>query len=169
CRLLCRDRCFGSRSDNDIRLEPDKLGRDLGIALGAPLAPTVLDCDGAALDPAEFAQPPNKCVNPRALACSRPPAEPADHRHPGLLRPRRERPHSHRAAEQSDEVAALHCQPLPCFDGKIAHLVRQETAALRDFYPAYDRCGSVAPDGYAKCGRGMSAPRRKRTSRQTSR
>src|SRR5215813_5431799 len=56
-----------------IRLEPGKLGRDLDIALGASLAPTVLDCDGAALDPAEFAQPPNKCVNPRALACSPPP------------------------------------------------------------------------------------------------
>ena len=40
---------------------------------------------------------------------------------------------------------------------------------MRDFEPAYDRCGSVAPDGYAKCGRGMSAPRRKRTSRHSVR
>jgi len=61
-----------------------------------------------------------------------------------LLRTRRERPRGCRAAEQRDELAALHCQSLPCFDGKIAHLVRQETAALRDFYPAYDPCGSVA-------------------------
>jgi len=82
---------FGSRSDNDISLAPDKLGRELGIALCASLAPTVLDCDGAALDPAEFAQPPNKCIDPRALACSRPTAEPADRRH-RLLCARRERP-----------------------------------------------------------------------------
>src|SRR5262249_56049389 len=86
CRLLCRDRCFGSRCDNDIRLEPDKLGRDLGIALGASLAPTVLDCDGAALDPAEFAQPPNKCVNPPTFPCTRPPPDPPDPPHPSLLR-----------------------------------------------------------------------------------
>jgi hypothetical protein len=39
CRLLCRDRCFGSAGENDIDLEPDKLGRDLGIALGTSLPP----------------------------------------------------------------------------------------------------------------------------------
>src|SRR5215510_7605572 len=89
-----------ARSDNDIRLEPDKLGRDLGIALGASLAPTVLDCDGAALDPAEFAHPPNKCVNPRALSCGPPPTEPADHRHRRLLRAHRERPRHRCATEQ---------------------------------------------------------------------
>src|SRR5262249_54237189 len=95
-----------------IRLEPGKLGRDLDIALGASLAPTVLDCDGAALDPAEFAQPPNKCVNPRALACSRPPTEPADHRHRRLLRARRERPRRDDTTEQRDELAP------PCMTGK---------------------------------------------------
>ena len=36
-----------------------------------PSPPTVLDHDGAALDPAEFAQPPNKGVDPCALAYRR--------------------------------------------------------------------------------------------------
>jgi hypothetical protein len=44
---------FGRR-DDDINFEPDKLVRDIGIALGASLAPTVLDDNGAALDPAKF-------------------------------------------------------------------------------------------------------------------
>jgi hypothetical protein len=35
---------------------PDELGRDLGEAFGASLGPAILDCDGATLDPAEFAQ-----------------------------------------------------------------------------------------------------------------
>ena len=46
----------GSVRDNDIDLEPDELGRDLGIALDASLRPAILDRDGATFDPAEFAQ-----------------------------------------------------------------------------------------------------------------
>jgi hypothetical protein len=36
--------------------------------------------------------------------------EESDHRHGGLLRPHRERPHSRRAAEQRDEFAAPHVE-----------------------------------------------------------
>jgi hypothetical protein len=50
--LLCREDCT-SRRDNDIDLEPDKLGRDFGEALAATLRPAILDRDGAALDPAK--------------------------------------------------------------------------------------------------------------------
>ena len=35
--------------------------------------------------------------------------------------------------------------------------MRQETAALRNFYPAYDSFGSNSTDRYAARGRGMSA------------
>lgn len=54
CRLLCRDGRVSS-GDNDIDLEPDELGRDLGIALVASLRPAILNCEGATFDPAEFA------------------------------------------------------------------------------------------------------------------
>src|SRR5262249_61197553 len=52
-------------------------------------------------------RPPHKCPTPAVLSAARPPAEPADHRHRRLLRARRERPRR-RAAEQCDELAALH-------------------------------------------------------------
>ena len=58
----------GSRRDDDIDLEPDELGRDLGEALDAALRPAILDRDGAALDPAEFAQPLHKSGGPWAQA-----------------------------------------------------------------------------------------------------
>src|SRR5262249_50670711 len=95
-------------------------------------APTVLNCDGAALDPAEFAQPPNKCVNPRALACSRPPAEPADRR---LLRPRRQRP-SGRAAEERDELASSHSAPRRRAVGDASAF---RVTNLKDSTPRYGR------------------------------
>ncbi len=74
-RLLCCDDRRGSRRDNDIDLEPDELGRDLGEALVAPLGPANLDRDSATLDPAEFAQPLHKSSEPsgpRPKAYSRP-------------------------------------------------------------------------------------------------
>jgi transposase len=55
-----------SRRDNDIDLEPDELGGDLRKTLEASLRPANLDRDGAALDPAEFAQPLHKSGEPLA-------------------------------------------------------------------------------------------------------
>src|SRR5262249_35278319 len=67
CRLFyCGD--SGSIRDNDINIQADKLGCDLGVALGSPLRPAVLDRDGAALDPAEFTQSPRKGVSPRTTS-----------------------------------------------------------------------------------------------------
>ena len=54
----------GPARDDDIDLEPDELGRDLGEALAASLRPAILDRDGATLDPAEFAQPLHKSGDP---------------------------------------------------------------------------------------------------------
>ena len=98
-----------SRRDNDIDFEPDELGRDLGEALAASLRPAILDRDGAALDPAEFAQPLHKSGDPWALGRRRGRAQEPDGRQLArLLRARRERPRRRRAAEQGDELAALH-------------------------------------------------------------
>ena len=118
CRLLCRDDCRGSRRDNDIDLEPDELGRDLGEALAASLRPAILDRDGAALDPAEFAQPLHKSGGPLAPGRRRARAQEPDGRQlRRLLRARRERPRRRRAAEQRDELAPSHALPQNLWNG----------------------------------------------------
>ena len=73
-------------------LQPDELGRDLGVALGASLRPAILDRDGAALDPAELAQPLHKGGESMAPGRSVRAQEPDGRQLPRLLRPRRERP-----------------------------------------------------------------------------
>src|SRR5262249_24474544 len=66
CRVHDFARC-SSRRDYDIDLEPDEFCRDFGEALGAPLRPTIFDCDGAALDPTEFAQSLRQSGEPWAV------------------------------------------------------------------------------------------------------
>src|ERR1700738_1753829 len=68
--FLCREGC-ASRRDNDIDLETDELGRDLEVALAAPLGPAILNRDGATPDPAEFAQALHKSSGPLVLARGR--------------------------------------------------------------------------------------------------
>src|SRR5262249_1773972 len=63
--------------------------------------------DGAALAPAEHAEPLGKGDSPLALSRWSRAAQPSDRRHPCLLRARRERPRR-RAAEQRDELAPRH-------------------------------------------------------------
>src|SRR5262249_20334727 len=80
-----------------------------GGALVASLRPSILDCDGATIDPAELAQPLDKGGVPVPLGrrCAR--TQDSDGRHLfSLLPTRRERPRSSCAAEQRDELAALH-------------------------------------------------------------
>src|SRR5262249_61484770 len=102
----CCEGWFGPRGENDIDLEPDKLGRDLGIILGASLPPAILDGDCAALAPAELAQPLHERGGPCALACRRTAPEESDRRQLArLLRARCERPCGYAAAEQRDELA----------------------------------------------------------------
>ena len=109
CRLLCREDAGGAVRDNDIDLEPDELGGDLGEALAASLRPAILDRDGATLDPTEFAQPLHESGDPLAVGRRRARAQEPDGRQlAGLLRARRERPRRRRAAEKRDELAAFH-------------------------------------------------------------
>ena len=56
CCMLCGDERWSVMRENDIDLQPDELGRELGEAFAASLRPTILDRDGAAFYPAEFAQ-----------------------------------------------------------------------------------------------------------------
>jgi len=49
--------CFAARTAGveyvNIDLQPNELGRDLGVALGASLRPAIFDCDVATLGPTE--------------------------------------------------------------------------------------------------------------------
>jgi hypothetical protein len=94
--------------DNDIDVEPNELGRDLGVALDAALRPAVLDRDGAVLDPTEFAQARHKSSRPWTKGRSVRTQEPDSPQLARLLRTRNERPCCCRAAECRDEIAATH-------------------------------------------------------------
>ena len=61
CCLLCGDDC-SSRGDDDVDLQTDEFGRDLGIALTTSLRPPNLNCSVAPRDPAPFVQPPYKSI-----------------------------------------------------------------------------------------------------------
>src|SRR5262247_4034233 len=99
--LLYREDLWGSRRDNDIDLQPDELGRDLGEALVASFPPAILDRDVATVDPAEFAQSLHKCSGPFASSRTRALAQKPDRRQLCCLLPaRRERPSCCRAAER---------------------------------------------------------------------
>ncbi len=135
CRLLCRDDRCGSRCDNDIDLEPDKLGRNLGGALAASLRPAVLDRNIATLGPAELAKPLHKNGGPLALSRSRIRAQETDGRHlRRLLCARGERPKNQwrdrRAAESGDEFAAPHSITSSARASKVGGTSRPSTLAV---------------------------------------
>jgi hypothetical protein len=100
--------------NDDIDLEPNELGDDLGWAIEASLRPAILDRDVAAFDPAKFAQSLHKGGGPLALDRRRIPAQEPDGRQLSrLLRSRSEwrkkRRRDQPAAEQRDEPASSHC------------------------------------------------------------
>src|SRR5262249_38348824 len=107
--LLCSERHIGCRSSDEIDLHPDEFGDNLGGAVGASFRKPILEGDGEAFDPAEFAQTVHQGGKPLAEGRARAWYEHADERlFRGLLGARRERPRRCRAAEQRDELAPLH-------------------------------------------------------------
>src|SRR5215472_908648 len=78
-------------------------GQPIQLALG----PAVFDRDVLALRVAGILEPLAKRPQTIAIAVRRLAVEEPDHRHRGLLRPRRERPRG-RCAENSEQCAALH-------------------------------------------------------------
>src|SRR6516165_8440932 len=83
---------MGSSRNDDVDLEMDELGRDLGGALGAPLRPAILNRDGAALDPAKLTQSLHQSSGPWMPSCSVRTQEPDGRQSARWLRPRPERP-----------------------------------------------------------------------------
>src|SRR5262245_13213257 len=106
--LLCSERHIGCRSSDEIDLHPDKFGDNLGGAVGASFRKPILEGDGAAFDPAEFAQTVHQGGKPLAVGRARAWYEHADERlFRRLLRSRRDRPRRC-AAESQDEIAPSH-------------------------------------------------------------
>ena len=86
----------------------NQIGRQRRQPIDLILGPAVFDRHVLALDIAGVLQALAKCaqtVRERVRRCG---VEEPDHRHRRLLRARRERPRSRRAAEQRDELAPLH-------------------------------------------------------------
>src|SRR6516162_8140497 len=106
CRLLYHGD-GNSRRDNDVDLQADELGRDLGVAFGTSLGPAILDCDSAIVDPTEFTQSLRKGSSVRTPGRSVRAHESDDRHFARLLRARRERP-CRRTSEQCDERAPVH-------------------------------------------------------------
>ena len=91
--LLCSERHIGCRSSDEIDLHPDEFGGNLGGAVGASFRKPILEGDGAAFDPAEFAQAVHQGGKPLAVGRARAWYEHADERlFRCLLCARRERP-----------------------------------------------------------------------------
>src|SRR5262245_41781009 len=70
--------------------------------------PAIFDCDTASFNVASGIEALAECSRQRCKGTRRAGVKEPDHRHRRLLRARRERPRRRRAAEQRDELAALH-------------------------------------------------------------
>src|SRR5262249_12332416 len=66
-RLFRRKSCFGPGREYEINFDPDEFRCDLGRAFAASFRPVIVNDDGAAFDPPQFAQPLHKSGHPLAL------------------------------------------------------------------------------------------------------
>src|SRR5262245_61966110 len=100
------------RRQDEVRRERDQFCRVFAKAVDIARTPAIVDANIAADAPAAFLQPLRERgdLGERIRIVRAPAHEHADAPHPfALLRARRERPGSRRAAEQRDELAALYC------------------------------------------------------------
>ena len=108
-RRLGRERCRVSASYNHGALRRTRSAASAGSRSNPIICPAVFDRYVLALDIALPSFRPRRNADNRcAERIKRRIPEEADHRHRRLLRARRERPRRRRAAEQRDELAALH-------------------------------------------------------------
>src|SRR5262249_34834774 len=191
CRK-CRRSATGCR--NHCHLTLKQLRRKRRQSLVVTLCPTVFDFGVLALNIADLSQTLTKGAQTMLTQVRRCIAEKPDYRYRGLLRARRERPPSRRAAEQRDELASSHVEhrgvlprggrrsvyrmlnlpqrghkvlgaDLNCSESRRRrHTMRQKTAALRDFSPVFVRFGSIATQEVETRRSPMSAWPRKRRS-----
>src|SRR5262249_1239611 len=93
---------------NDVDFTANELCRDVGDAHWPCIRPAIVDRDDAALDPSERTQSLDKRSRPWSPERSVRTHKPNGRQLRCLLRARHTRPSGCRAAEQRDELAALH-------------------------------------------------------------
>ena len=94
--------------EDDRDLPANKIGRQPRQPVELVLGPAVFDRDVLAFDIPRVLQALAKSAQAIRETFRRYRAEETDHRHRRLLRPRRERPRRHRAAEQRNELPPSH-------------------------------------------------------------
>ncbi len=143
--MLCSERHIGCRSSDEIDLHPDEFGDNFGGAVGASFRKPILEGDGAAFDPAEFAQAVHQGGKPLAVGRARAWYEHADERlFRGLLRVRSERPRRRRAAEQRDEFSPFQLIELHSVPSAAPYPIVMTPMRLAKLWPPSDRaCRSL--------------------------
>src|SRR6516225_7314757 len=94
------------------------------------LSPAVFDSHVLAFDIAGFLQALAKSTHHIRIFSGECAIEKSDHRHRGLLRARRERPCSRRAAEQRDELPAPHSMTSSARESSVGGMVRPSILAV---------------------------------------
>jgi hypothetical protein len=101
----------------------NEISRERRQPIQSSLRPAIFDRDVLTLDVTGFVQATAERGHYGSERLSRLSIQESDHRHRRLLPAHGERPSSHRAAEQRDEVAPLHCLMPPVLSTeRIEHL-----------------------------------------------
>src|SRR5262249_15997185 len=108
CRVCCSGRVGAPRRGDHSHMTADEIIDECGQSIVLAIGPAVLDRRILALDIAGFAQAPTESGYPGGECYIRSAVEETNQRHRRLLRPRRERPRSRRAAEERNELATFH-------------------------------------------------------------
>src|SRR5262249_19588196 len=116
----------------------------------SPAGPAIIDAHVAAFYPSQFLKPLLQCFDPNLSFCIISDThEHADASHPlRLLRTRRHRPRRSRAAEQRDELAALH---------SITSSTMESTACGTSMFSARAVCKFMTSSNLVDCSTGSSA------------
>src|SRR5262245_21706138 len=141
--LVSREACGRAEGRNDVHRATNERRRGLGESLRHSIAIRIVEGDVLAFEVTEIAQPVTEGVPVERVVDN------ADARDlPRLLRARRERPRSRRAADKRNEVAALH---------SITSSTMESTACGTSMFSARAVCKFMTSSNLVDCSTGNSA------------
>ena len=130
--LRCQG-CRRRRRYEDVHLEPDQLGREIGQPVESALRPSILDDDVLALDPPELTQPLPERLADAGISGVRAGGEIAYPGHlPHLLRPGGERRGEEAAGQRTQERPAIHGRSPPSFFRAVSRRSRIASSRLAE-------------------------------------